>query len=84
MGISNRINKAELSGFLINENLTASGELVSDNLGAGGLLTIGEKGIDGYSPIVIIEEVETSEGLIGHSINITDAENPLVGKTFFV
>jgi len=84
MGISNRINKAELSGFLINENLTASGELVSDNLGTGGLITIGEKGIDGYSPIVTIEEVETSEGLIGHSINITDIENPLVGKTFFV
>lgn len=84
MGLSNRVNKAELTGYLVSEDLITSGDLVSENLGTGGLLTIGEKGIDGYSPIVTINEVETSEGIILHEINITDIDHPTTGQTFTI
>lgn len=84
MAISNRINKSDITGFLVQEDLITSGDLVSDNLGAGGILTVGEKGIDGYSPVVTIEEIITSEGLICHQITITDAENPIDGQTFII
>jgi len=80
MAISNRINKSELSGFLVQEELITSGDLVSDNLGTGGLLTVGEKGIDGYSPVVKIEQIITSEGREGYIINITDINNPSTGQ----
>ncbi len=84
MGLSNRVNKAELTGYLVSEDLVTSGDLVSENLGTGGLITIGEKGIDGYSPIVTINEVETSEGIILHEINITDIDHPTTGQTFTI
>ena len=84
MPISDRINKAELSGFLVQDELITTGDLVSDNLGTGGLLTIGEKGVDGYSPVVTIEEIVTSEGREGYIINITDANHPYEGQSFTV
>lgn len=80
MAISNRINKSELKGFLVQEELVTSGDLVSDNLGTGGLLTVGEKGIDGYSPVVTIEPIITSEGRGGYIINITDIDHPTNGQ----
>ena len=87
MALSNRLNKAELSGFLIDDNLSITGDLVSDNLGTGGILTIGEKGIDGYSPVITIEYIsgsESSTGLDGYRINITDAESPIQGQDFYI
>ena len=87
MALSNRLNKNEISGFLVQEDLITTGDLVSDNLGTGGILTVGEKGIDGYSPVVTIEYIsgsESSTGLDGYKINITDAEHSLYGKDFYV
>ena len=85
MAISNRLNKAELSGFLVQEELITTGDLVSDNLGTGGLLTVGEKGVDGFSPIVTISYIygsESSTGLSGYNINITDINSPYYGQDF--
>lgn len=84
MAITDRLNKAEISGFLVQEDLITTGDLVSDNLGTGGLLTIGEKGIDGYSPVVTLEEIVTSEGREGYVINITDADHPTEGQSFTI
>lgn len=84
MAITDRLNKAEISGFLVQEDLITTGDLVSDNLGTGGLLTIGEKGIDGYSPVVTLEEIITSEGREGYVINITDADHPVSGQSFTI
>lgn len=84
MALSDRLNKSQLSGFLVNEDLVTSGDLVSDNLGTGGLLTVGEKGVDGYSPVVTLEEIVTSEGREGYVINITDADHPYEGQSFTI
>ena len=84
MAITDRLNKAEISGFLVQEDLITTGDLVSDNLGTGGLLTIGEKGIDGYSPVVTLEEIITSEGREGYVINITDVDHPVSGQSFTI
>lgn len=82
MPISNRINRGELSGFLVQEELITTGDLVSDNLGAGGLLTVGDKGIDGFSPTIKVTPIESSEGKAGYILNITDRDNPEVGTDY--
>lgn len=82
MAISNRINKSELSGFLIRDELITTGDLVSDNLGTGGLLTVGDRGIDGFSPIIKVTQIESSEGKLGYILNITDINNPYEGNNY--
>lgn len=79
MGISNRLNKQELTGYLIDERLTITGDLIKESLGTGGILSVGERGIDGYSPKVTITYIsgsESSTNLGYYIINITDADHP--------
>ena len=73
MALSDRFNNSQLSGFLVNEDLITTG-----------LLTVGEKGIDGYSPIVTLDEIVTTEGREGYIINITDVDHPTEGQQFVI